>query len=309
MKKKFLVMVCLFSAGICIAQDATVQELREESARSIKKETDTTGKIWRTGGLFSATLGQTALSNWAAGGDQFSFTGNGLLNLFAFYKKGRHTWDNSLDLALGYVNTTTLGTRKTDDRIDLVSKYGCELFKNWYLTGLFNFRSQFTTGYNYVNDTTKVVTSDFMAPAYVIVSAGLDYKPNGQISVFISPITSRWIIVTDDELSAQGAYGVDTGKHARNEIGAYLTANVAKEITKGFTYKGKLDMFSNYKHNPQNIDIFMTNIFSMNVYKGFSFNVGADLIYDDDVRIFGKDRNSPRLQVRQFIGIGYTRRF
>jgi Protein of unknown function (DUF3078). len=309
MKKKFLVMVCLFSAGIAVAQDATVQELREESARAIQKETDTSGKIWRLGGLFSATLGQTALSNWAAGGDQFSFNSNGLLNLFAFYKKGKHTWDNSLDLALGYVNTTTLGTRKTDDRIDLVSKYGCELFKNWYLTGLFNFRSQFTTGYNYLNDTTKVVTSDFMAPAYVIVSAGLDYKPNGQISVFISPITSRWIIVTDNELSAQGAYGVDTGKHARNEIGAYLTANIAKEITKGFTYKGKLDMFSNYKNNPQNIDIFMTNIFSMNVYKGFSFNVGADLIYDDDVRIFGKDRNSPRLQVRQFIGIGYTRRF
>jgi hypothetical protein len=309
MKKHLLIMVCLIGTGICVAQDKTVQELRTASAKSITKENDTTGKIWKVGGLFNTTIGQTALSNWAAGGDQFSFTGNGLLNMFAFYNKGKHSWDNSLDLALGYVNTTTLGTRKTDDRIDLVSKYGCEVAPKWFLSGLVNFRSQFTKGYNYVNDSTRTKTSNFMAPAYVIVSLGMDFKPSGQISVFMSPITSRWIIVLDDSLSAQGAYGVDTGRHSRNEIGAYLTANVARELVKGLTYKGKLDLFSNYRHNPGNIDLFMTNIFSMNVYKGLSFNLGADLIYDDDVRIFGKDKNGPRLQVRQFIGIGYQKRF
>jgi hypothetical protein len=53
----------------------------------------------------------------------------------------------------------------------------------------------------------------------------------------------------------------------------------------------------------------MTNLLSMNVYKGFSFNVGVDLVYDDDVKTFGKDKNAARMQVRQFIGIGYQRRF
>jgi hypothetical protein len=309
MKKNLLVLALIISTGICTAQDKIVQDLKKESGKSITKENDTTGKIWKLGGLFNATIGQTSLSNWAAGGDQFSFTGNSLLNLFAFYKKGKHSWDNSLDLALGYVHTTTLGTRKTDDRIDMVSKYGCELFPKWFLSGLFNFRSQFTQGFNYVNDTTKTLTSDFMAPAYVIVSLGMDFKPRDQISIFISPITSRWIIVTDDSLSARGAYGVDTGKTVRNEIGAYLSANVTHEIVKNLTYKGKLDMFSNYRHNPGNIDIFMTNIFSMNLYKGFSFNIGADMIYDDDVKIFGKEKNAPRLQIRQFFGIGYQKKF
>jgi hypothetical protein len=148
-----------------------------------------------------------------------------------------------------------------------------------------------------------------MAPAYVIAAVGIDYKPSDKLSVFLSPLTSRWIIVMDDTLSSRGAYGVDTGSTSRNEIGAYLTANVTHEFVKGFTYKGKLDLFSNYRRNPKNLDLFMTNMFSMNVYKGFSFNVGADLIYDDDVRIFGKARNAPSLQVRQFIGIGYQKRF
>ncbi len=254
-------------------------------------------------------LGKPRLSNWAAGGDQFSFNANGLLNVFAFYKKGIHSWDNNIDLEIGYLNSTSLGTRKTNDRIDVLSKYGCQLFDHMYLTGLFNFRSQFTDGFTYPNDTTKIKQSTFLAPAYVIVAAGMDWKPSTTFSLFLSPITTRWVIVRDDELSAKGAYGVDTGKTSRNEIGAYLTATVNREIIKNLTYKAKLDLFSNYKHNPENIDLFMTNLLAMNVYKGFSFNLGADFVYDDDVKTFGKDKNAPRLQVRQFIGIGYQRKF
>jgi len=310
MQKVVLALSCLIFTINSVAQDKTIQELRKESGKTIAKDnSDTIPKTWKTGGLFNGTVGQTSLQNWAAGGDQFSINANGLLNLFAFYKKGRHSWDNSLDLELGYVNTTSLGTRKTNDRMDLVSKYGCQLFDHWYLSGLVNFRSQFTDGFTYPNDTTKIKTSSFLAPAYVIVSLGMDWKPKDNISIFISPVTSRWVIVKDDSLSAKGAYGVDTGKTVRNEIGAYLTVNCTKELVKHLTYKGKLDLFSNYKHNPRNIDLYMNNLFSMNLYKGLSFNIGADFIYDDDQKSFGKDKNSPRLQVRQFIGIGYQRKF
>lgn len=310
MRKVTLALSSLLITITGIAQDKTVQDLRKEASKSITKDkNDTTVKTWKTGGLFNITVGQTALSNWAAGGDQFSFNGTGLLSTYAFYKKGRHSWDNTADFELGYVNTTSLGTRKTNDRMELLSKYGYQLFDHIFLTGLFTFRSQFTDGFTYPNDTTKIKTSDFLAPAYVILSAGLDWKPNDNISIFVSPFTSRWIIVRDDSLSAKGAYGVDTGKTVRNELGAYLTATCMKEIIKNLFYKGKLDLFSNYKHDPQNIDVFMTNLISLNVYKGFSFNIGADFIYDDDVRIFGKDKNAPRLQVKQFIGIGYMRKF
>ncbi|WP_205509448.1 DUF3078 domain-containing protein [Longitalea arenae] len=310
MKQVAFAVAFVFLTIISVAQDKTVQELRKESGKSITKDDkDTVAKTWKTGGMFNGTVGQTSLSNWAAGGDQFSFNANGLLSLYAFYKKGIHSWDNSIDMELGYINSTSLGTRKTNDRLDIISKYGCQLFDHMYLTGLFNFRSQFTEGYTYPNDTTRIKQSTFLAPAYVIVALGMDWKPSPTFSLFLSPITSRWVIVRDDSLSAKGAYGVDTGRTSRNEIGAYLTATVNREIIKNLTYKAKLDLFSNYKHNPQNIDLFMTNLLSMNVYKGFSFNLGADLIYDDDVRTFGKEKNAPRLQVRQFIGIGYQRKF
>lgn len=310
MQKVVMAAICLFVTVTSIAQDKTVQELRDESGRTIKKDDkDTAVKIWKTGGLFNLAFGQTSLSNWAAGGDQFSVNGNGSLNLFAFYKDGKRSWDNTLDMELGYVNTTTLGTRKTNDRFDLLSKYGYQIFDHTYLSALFNFRTQFTAGYNYPNDTTKIKISNALAPAYVIASLGLDWKPTPNLSVFISPVTSRWTIVRDDSLSAKGAYGVDTGKTVRYEIGAYLTANYMKQIVKNLTYKGRLDLFSNYQHNPQDVDLYMTNILVMNVYKGFSFSIGLDMIYDDDVRVFGPKKNSPRLQVRENIGIGYSKKF
>ena len=310
MLKVTLALTFLMITYTCIGQDKTVQDLRKESGKTIvKDDKDTVAKTWKTGGMFNGTIGQTSLSNWSAGGDQFSFNANGLLNVHAFYKKGIHSWDNNIDLEIGYINSTSLGTRKTNDRIDILSKYGCQLFDHMYLTGLVNFRSQFTDGYTYPNDTTKIKQSTFMAPAYVIVAAGMDWKPSPTFSLFLSPITTRWVIVRDNELSAKGAYGVDTGKTSRNEIGAYLTATVNREIIKNLTYKAKLDLFSNYKHNPENIDLFMTHLLSMNVYKGFSFNVGVDLVYDDDVKTFGKNKNAARMQVRQFIGIGYQRKF
>lgn len=310
MKKTVLVFLAGFIALCGIAQDKTVEELRKEAAREIKKDpNDTIPKTWKKGGMFNLNFGQTSLTNWAAGGDQLALNVNGFLNLFAFYKKDRHAWDNSLDLAIGYVKTTSLGTRKADDRIDLLSKYGYEIFDKWYLSGLVNLRTQFTNGYNYPEVDSAVKVSTFFAPAYLLVSLGLDFKPNDDFSLFLSPATNRWVIVLDDVLSAQGAYGVEPGENARYEIGAYVSANYKKELVKNLTYKGRLDLFSNYRNKPKNVDLFMINLFSMNFFKGLSASVGLDLVYDDDVRIFGPNSNAPRMQVRQYVGIGYSAKF
>ena len=159
------------------AQDKTIKKLQAESNKSIKKEEDTTKRLWRTGGLFSLNLAQGSLSNWSAGGDDFSLSINSFLNVFAFYKKDKYSWDNTLDMNFGYLKTTSLGGRKNDDRIDLLSKYGYAFKPKLSLSGLFNFRTQMANGYNYANNT-KTLTSAFLSPAYVLISIGLDYKPS-----------------------------------------------------------------------------------------------------------------------------------
>jgi hypothetical protein len=318
MKKICLFGLLLAVVNMLTAQDQTVQDLKNASEKTIAKDpTDTIPKTWKKGGLFNFNLGQTSLSNWAAGGDNLQLNVNGFLNVYAFYAKDRNAWDNSLDLALGYIKTTSLGSRKSDDRIDFTSKYGYKLSptSKWYASALFNFRTQFAPGFNYPDATTSTKISEFLSPGYVLLSLGLDFKPNKDFSLFLSPITSRWVIVTATGLNPLtptqkgNVYGVPLGKTVNNEIGAYISANYMKEIVKNVTYKGKLDLFSNYKHNPGNIDVYMTNLLSANVFKGFSFNLGLDLVYDDDVRIFGKNLNAARTQFREYIGIGYLKKF
>lgn len=307
--KKMLLLAGILSVFMATAQDESIKKLRSESDRKIAKDpNDTIPKLWRKGGLFSLNLSQGSLSNWAAGGEDFSLALNSLINLYAFYKKGKRSWDNTFDFNLGYVKTTSLGNRKNDDRFDLLSKYGYGISKKISVSGLFNIRSQFFKGYTYP-DNVKTFSSAFMAPGYLLLSAGLDYKPNKDLSIFLSPATARWVIVRDTALSNKGLYGVTPGKKSTLEFGAFATINYLKEFNKVLTYKARLDLFSNYRKNPQNIDINMSNTLNARISKVLSATWGLDLIYDDDARLFGDNNSSPALQVKSLVGIGLLVKF
>ena len=309
MRKVFLVLL-LFSVVITSAQDETVKELKNASGRTIKKDpNDTIPKTWKKGGLYGINVSQGSLSNWAAGGEDFSLSLNSVLSLFAFYKKDKHSWDNTFDFNLGYVKTTSLGSRKNDDRFDLLSKYGYALNSKLNAAGLFNFRSQLFKGYTYDGDGVKTLSSTFLSPAYILVSPGLDYKPNADLSIFVSPITARWTIVKDDSLSAKGLYGVDPGKHSNTEFGAFASINYLKEFNKTITYKSRLDLFSNYRRNPKNVDLYFTNVLNVKLSKILALTWSVDMIYDDDVRLFGENNNGAALQLKSLIGIGLLAKF
>ena len=309
--KVTLVLFCSFFCFLFSnAQEIIVNKLRNETSRTIRKEADTTKWNWKGGGLMSFNLAQGSLSNWASGGDNFSMSVNGYVNYFFFYRQGRHFWDNNLDVNLGYLQSTSLGIRKNDDRVDYLSKYGYKMDSVgvWYLSALLNFRSQFFDGYNFSNNVGEL-SSSFLSPAYLIISSGFDYKPSPQFSVFLSPLTYRLTYVGNNYLSEKGSYGVPKSDHAINQIGTFININYDNTIAKNISYKGRLDIFSNYKTDPQNVDFYMTNLFSFRINKNFSARYSLDLIYDDDIRIFGPTNSSPGLQIKSLIGIGFQKIF
>jgi hypothetical protein len=307
MRKIVISVLCLFSVIIVAAQDKTVQEMKDEANRTIKKDpNDTIPKLWKTGGLFRLTFTQGAQSNWAAGGDNSTLGLSSFLSGYAYYKMGKHSWDNTIDLAYGFLKTTTLGSRKSDDKIDILSKYGYDVGKNWYVSGLLNIRSQFAPGYAYPTQDTRVLTSDFLAPAYVILSPGMNYKPNDHFSFFISPATIRWIIVENDSLSSVGAFGVDSGKNIKTEFGAYSTISYTAKISPNASYSGRLDLFSNYQHNPQDVDVNLTNLLAVKVTGVITMTLAFNLIYDNDVKTVKSDGTAggATAQLQEILGIG-----
>ncbi len=305
-----VIFLFLISITSLYAQDIPVRTLPNDIFKSVPKDAnDTTKWKWKRGGVASVNLAQGSLSNWSAGGDNFSLSLNSHVNYSLFYRKTVHTWDNSYDFNFGYVQTTSLGSRKNDDRIDFLSKYGrrIDTANKLYASALFDFRSQLFDGRNYTSKDVSTLTSTLFSPAYVILSIGFDYKPKPTFSVFFSPLTNRTTIIASNRIPAK-SYGVDSGKHAYFEVGSFASINYFINIKKDITYKARMDLFSNYVHNPQDVDMYLTNLFSFKITKFLAATYSLDAIYDDDVKLFGENKG-PALQLKSQIGIGFTMPF
>jgi hypothetical protein len=302
--------ILIFTLILCIhqpllAQDAQIKNLQKESSKSIKKEEEQK-EGWTKGGIFTLNLSQGASKNWAAGAEESSFSINSIVQAFAFYKKKKISWDNTFNGQYGIVNASSIGTRKNDDRIDILSKLGYSIDKSkWSVTLLGNIRTQFTEGFDYSSTPAKR-NSDFFSPAFLLISPGINYKPINGIDIFISPVTSRWIIV--NQVLLRELYRIPENKNAINEIGAFASIQVKRDVAKNINYVSRFDMFSNYKREPQNIDVFWTNVFNMKVNKYISVTYNFDLIYDHDVEN-AKTGGLLGTQLKSLLGVGLTAKF
>lgn len=266
-------------------------------------------KFWKRNGVFNANFSQVSLTNWAAGGES-SMSGVFLINYQANYKKDSLSWDNYLDLGYGFLKNNNDDLRKSTDRIELNSKLGYKAGGNWNYAGLVTFKSQFAPGYNYPRTDGDSSISKFLAPAYINIAFGMDYK-NDYLSLFISPATGKFTIVNDDALSALGSFGVEAGKNFRSEMGGSIRLGIKKEVVKNVTLQTKLDLFSNYFHNPQNIDVDWNFMLNMKVNEWLSANLLTQLIYDDDVKIQDPEtgKSAPMIQFMEMFGVGLSFKF
>lgn len=283
---------------------------------------------WKKGGVIGINFSQASFNNWAAGG-QNSISFMGLVNVYANYKKGRASWDNMLDIGYGLLQQgKNKDVIKTDDKIELSSKYGRMASKYWYYAALLNFKTQMTPGYNYPNDSVKI--SDWLAPAYLLTALGMDYKPDEHLTTFIAPFTSKLTIVNNTALADAGAFGVEKaiydtagvvithGKKYRSEAGGYVRVIYQNTFfkDKSISLLTKLDLFSNYLHNPLNIDVSWETIIGFKVNKYISATITTHLLYDDDIKIAIDtngdgitDATGPRTQFKEVIGIGFSYKF
>ncbi|WP_303918421.1 DUF3078 domain-containing protein [Draconibacterium sediminis] len=264
--------------------------------------------LWTTSGSTTLNFSQVTLNNWAAGGKN-SMSGVVMVNYAANYKKDKLNWDNTFDFRYGFLKEEDQKLRKSDDMIDMSSKLGIEASKNWYYSALLNFKSQFAAGYDYP-DTDNAI-SKFMAPGYLSIGLGMDYKTDG-FSLMMAPVSGKFTFVTDDDLSDEGAFGVEEGKTMRAELGATVKAQLKKDIWENVTLDTKVDLFSNYLDQPKNIDVDWTFKIIMKVNDYLSANLITQLIYDNDVKIQGDDETlppSPALQFMESFGVGLTFKF
>jgi len=274
-------------------------------------------KYWKKGGDFSVSFSEVSFSNWAAGGKN-SVSGVGVFNSFANYAKERMSWDNTLNFGYGLMKEQQRTLIKSEDKFEINTKLGYKMTETgkWFFSGLANFRTQFADGFNYSNINQPVRISSLLAPAYLTIATGFDYKPNDRFSMFVSPLSGKFTFVADDALSAIGSFGVDPGKKFRAELGATVKSELKMKVVKNVDAVTNLTLFSNYLKNPQNIDVNWDFRLNMKVNEYLSANFVTNLIYDDDILI-PLDRNDDgiidgkgrRIQLKQMFGAGLSVKF
>jgi len=276
---------------------------------------------WLLKSIYGINGTNSSFVNWNAGGRN-NISLLGFISATAVYDNPKFDWDNSLDIALGglqYLDGEGGGLQKTDDRIELSSKIGYRLQerKKYYLSFVGGFRTQFLDGFNYPNDSVR--QSTFMAPGYINLALGIDYKPNDNLSLFVSPVSAKMTFVRDQTLANAGAFGVDAaitdtsgniltpGKRFRPELGATIRMIYNREVAKNIEMKSRLELFSNYLENPENIDVNAEVLFNFKVNSWFSASANFNLIYDHDIQITDADGNiGPRTQFKSVLGVGIS---
>jgi hypothetical protein len=299
MRKSYLALLLITSLFTIatFAQDMEIKDVATAAEVELKAHEDST-KHWDIGGSLALNLGQTYLKSWASGGQNaisIAFTGLARAN----YRKGKAAWDNNLVLGLGGIalfpqekykdNLNKFPFRKNIDNLQLTSigSYQIDKKGKWFASGLLDFRSQLLAGHgeyahadtvlnsdgsideidlnpNRINKRTTV--SQFAAPAYLTLSAGITYKPVSWVQFYVSPAAGKLTFVNpaanvfDAKTGGKGAmaYGLETPTSIyRAEFGWYLRANLEKEVFKNVIVKTQVELFGNYLDNEHidNIDL------------------------------------------------------
>jgi hypothetical protein len=312
MKNLLLFSLLIFFSGLVMSQDKDIIKVSKAKDAVAEIKTDTV-KAWYLNGTAALSFSQAAFSNWSSGG-QNSLGLNSFLNLQANYKKGKHSWGNTFDLGYGFNiqgKMKDAKTTKSNDKLEITSAYGYSISKDnkLLLTVLVNFRTQFSAGYNYPDDST--VTSNFMSPGYLVAGLGITYAPVKWFSLFMSPSSGRFTFVLDKKLSDSGAFGVDRGKKMHAEFGPYIRADLNKDLSKTINLSTTVEFFTDYIEHFGNIDVNWSLLLTMKVNKWLAASIATQLIYDDHVKIKTAPTGEPgpRTQFKELFGIGLTYKF
>lgn len=262
------------------------------NAQEITKDTT---KFWTKKGNLSILFSQAAYNEEWLGGGISNISANFGLNYDINYKKGNVVWDNKFILAYGLSKIDGTGTTaKTDDRVEFNSLYGKKMSGEWFYSGYFNFKTQMDVSIN----KNEEVISHFMSPAFFQFGPGVLWKKNEKLSVNFAPAASKLIIVHDHFTEFGPSYGVLQGDNTRFELGASISAYYKFTAMANVSFENRLNLYSNYLEDPQNVDIdYQVNVL-MKINNYLSANVTIHAIYDDN--------SIQAIQLKELLGVGVS---
>lgn len=272
---------------------------------------------WVVGGEGNMGFSQTYMENWKKGG-QSAVSSLIVLKGFARYSRadGLLKWDNNIEIRNGWMQQGGEGSelQKNDDKLELTSRVSISAIKKWFYSTEFNYETQLLRGFRYPKSENPDPISGFMGPARMFFKIGMEYKPNKEFSLMLSPFTLKNVYVRDTAMIDQTKFGVDANRKSFWEPGLNADVHWKKALTKDISFETKYKMFFNYKAPFTKFDINWENLFEMRLNGYISMRFLLHFIYDDDVLFPIYDDNKAKigekakLQTKEYFSIGFVYR-
>jgi hypothetical protein len=276
---------------------------------------------WKLSTEANVVLNQSILTNWVKGGESSIST---LMDItgFANYnnKEAKLNSANFIRLKYGLIKSGNEKVRKNFDLLESSSKFNHKAFGKFDFSATVLFKTQIYKGYNYPND--SMVVSKFLNPATMTLGFGLDYKPEKNTSINFAPLSYKLTFVTDTVNIDQTKYGIARNRRSLHEPGVSLMITNEFKPIKTVIITNRLQLFTNYINNPQNIDVDWEMIATLKINWFTDVRFNTHIIFDDDTKtpLYQKDgqpvtlpdgtqKKTARVQFRELLGFSFVFRF
>lgn len=210
--------------------------------------------FWKIAGTSSLQFMQSWFSeNWYQGGEK-NYMCNLDVTLRANYNDQRKiTWENTLDIQLGFQTTQTDNNRTFRPNHNLLrytTNGGYKAWKNLYYSLLVILKTQIAPTYKKNSDD---ITSEFLSPLEVTVAPGMKYEISwgkkkrftGQLNV--APLAMNIKYVRTDDLVKN--FGIEEGKNQKTTFGPNITLNTRCQISKQIVWTNRMYWMSNFDYH------------------------------------------------------------
>ncbi len=262
---------------------------------------------WRHKGSYLLQFSENYISkNWYQGGNSNLSVLGILTGQVNYDDKKRTQWENNLEWRTGFYTvfgdeTALRSLNINEDILKINSKLGFKASGNWFYSGAIDFSTQFLNNYQSVNS--NELKASLFTPVRLNVNFGMDYKYKKILSLMVSPLSLKYIYLSDTIKINPNLFGIVKGENHLQEIGSSFKAVASYAPTREIQLDSKFTFYTNY----QKIEADWEIVCNLIVNRFISTRISLNPRYDNTMIMAEGER--AKVQFKQLLSVGFSHKF
>ena len=145
--------------------------------------------------------------------------------------------------------------------------------------------------------------STLLTPVRFNLGIGMDYKYQNKLSLYVSPLTYKFIYANDTINVSQNSFGIPTGENTLSQFGSSFTLQNNIKPSREIDIVSKLYFYTNY----EKVEVDWEVVGSFTVNRFLTTRVQLNTRYDNTV--IHAQGEKAKLQFKELLTFGLSYRF